>query len=227
VGCSTSSERGGGYGYADYPPTNRTALVAWHEWSRFGRSTVVYGGSLGGYTNRNGVTEHSEPLTSRVGDYWGSCGHPEWNGNTTSRPWSGAFVSWAMGQSGVSHSLFPPAGRHGEYLATLYDREHYHHSTAFRLHAPNEYAPKEGDLVCAGTQGATWRYADPRMAHRRIDNTATHCDIVTGVRGGFVQAIGGNVKNSVTMSLYPIDGRGHLAPTPGKLWMMVVENRAG
>jgi hypothetical protein len=28
------------------------------------------------------------------------------------------------------------------------------------------------------------------------------------------------------MSLYPINRRGHLAPTPGKLWMMVVENRA-
>jgi hypothetical protein len=223
VGCATSSERGGGY--ADYPPTNRTALVAWQEWSRFGRSTVVYGGSAEGYTNRNGVTEHSEPLTSRVGDYWGSCGHPEWNGNTTSRPWSGAFVSWAMVQSGVSHSLFPPAGRHGQYLAALYDRERSSHS-AFLLHAPNEYAPKEGDLVCTGTQGATWRYADSRMAHRRIDSTASHCDIVTGVRGGFVQAIGGNVKNSVSMSLYPVDGRGHLAPTPGKLWMMVVENRA-
>jgi hypothetical protein len=46
------------------------------------------------------------------------------------------------------------------------------------------------------------------------------------VRGGFIQAVGGNVKNSVTMSLYPADSRGHLAPTPGKIWMMVVENRA-
>jgi len=34
------------------------------------------------------------------------------------------------------------------------------------------------------------------------------------------------VKNSVTMSLYPADSRGRLAPAPGKIWMMVVENRA-
>ena len=48
---------------------------------------------------------------------------------------------------------------------------------------------------------------------------------MTDVRGGFVHAVGGNVKNSVTMSLYPVDSRGHLASTPGKIWMMVVENR--
>lgn len=222
VGCATSER--GGYGYADHPPSNPTAFVAWQEWTRFGRSTVVYGGSANGYTNRAGVNEHSEPLSSRVSDYWGSCGHPEWNGQTTSRPWSGAFVSWVMRQSGASS--FPVAGRHGQYLATLYDRQRSGRSTSFLLHAPNEYAPKEGDLVCAGTAGASWRYADPRMAHRRIDNTASHCDVVTEVSGGRIYAVGGNVKNSVTMSLYPTDGRGHLAPTPGKLWMLVVENRA-
>ena len=73
TGCG-SSGRGGSFGYADRPPTNRTALVAWQEWTRFGRSTVVYGGHANGYTNRNGVDERSEPLTSRVGSYWASCG---------------------------------------------------------------------------------------------------------------------------------------------------------
>ncbi|HTR83870.1 MAG TPA: DUF2272 domain-containing protein [Reyranella sp.] len=225
VGCGSSDRQS--YGYADRPPSNRTAYVAWQEWTRFGRSTVVYGGSAGGYVNRNGVNERSEPLNSRVGDYWGSCGHPEWNGRTTSKPWSGAFVTWAMAQSGVSASQFPRAGRHGEYLAILYDREHASRSPAFVLHAPSEYAPKEGDLVCTGTAGPTWRYADSRMARRRIDNTATHCDIVTAAHGGYVQAVGGNVKNSVTMSLYPVDHRGHLMNVGGHPWMLVVENRAG
>jgi hypothetical protein len=223
--ASCASSQRGGYGYADHPPSNRTALVAWQEWTRFGRSTVVYGGYANGYTNRSGVNERSEPLNSRVGDYWASCGHPEWNGRTYGRPWSGAFVSWVMARSGVSPSQFPPAGRHGQYLAGLYDRERSGRAS-FLLHAPNEYAPKPGDLVCAGTQGASWRYADQRMARRRIDATASHCDVVTEVRGHHVYAIGGNVKDSVTMSLYPLDARGHLASTPGKLWMMVVENRA-
>ena len=66
TGCGSSGS-GGSFGYADRPPSNRTALVAWQEWTRFGRSTVVYGGHASGYTNRNGVDERSEPLTSRVG----------------------------------------------------------------------------------------------------------------------------------------------------------------
>ncbi|MFI4999725.1 MAG: DUF2272 domain-containing protein [Reyranellales bacterium] len=224
VGCG-STDRRGGYGYSERPPTNRTALVAWQEWTRFGRSTVVYGGGANGYTNRNGVSERSEPLASRVGDYWGSCGHPDWNGRTTSKPWSGAFVSWVMSHAGVSSSSFPPAGRHGQYLAALYDREHSMRGAGFALHAPNEYSPKPGDLVCTGTAGPSWRYADSRMARRRIDNTASHCDVVTDVRGGFVHAVGGNVKNSVTMSLYQVDSRGRLAGKSGLPWMMVVENR--
>ena len=222
TGCGSGDRS---HGYSERPPSNRTAYVAWQEWTRFGRSTVVYGGSASGYTNRNGVTEHSEPLNSRVGDYWGSCGHPEWNGRTSGRPWSGAFVSWVMAQSGVGAASFPRAGRHGQYLAALYDHQHSGRAS-FALHAPDEYAPKAGDLVCTGTAGPTWRHADPRTARRRIDNTASHCDVVTDVRGGFVHAVGGNVKNSVTMSLYPVDSRGRLANTPGNSWMMVVENRA-
>lgn len=224
VGCGSSGHRGNQGGYNERPPSNRTAYVAWQEWSKFGRSTVVYGGAANGHVNRPGLSERSEPLSSRVGDYWGSCGHPEWTGKTSSRPWSGAFVSWVMSHSGVSARDFPRAGRHGTYLASLYDRQRSG-SAAFRLHAPAEYTPQAGDLICTGSAGPTWRHADARTAHRRIDNTANHCDVVTDLRGGYVHAVGGNVKNSVTMSLYPVDGRGRLINTAGHTWMVVVENR--
>jgi hypothetical protein len=224
AGCASGSRGGLGGGYSEPPPTNRTAYVAWAEWSRFGRSTIVYGGSNNGYMNRAGVSERSEPLSSRVGDYWGSCGHPEWNGNTSGRPWSGAFVAWVMSHSGVSASDFPRVGRHGSYLASLFDHERAG-STAFLLHGPHEYSPKPGDLVCTGTAGPSWRYSDPRTARRRIDSTANHCDVVAYVKSGYVYAIGGNVKDSVTMSLYPADTRGRLVPSSGHPWMMVVENR--
>lgn len=218
-----SVERGDSFN--DRAPNNKIAAVAWKEWAKFGRSTVVYGGqhSANGYTNRNGVTERSEPLASRVGDYWGSCGHPEWTGTASGRPWSGAFVSWVMTHAGVSGRDFPPSGRHGGYLSSLYERQR---SGGFLLHAPNEYSPKAGDLVCSGTTGASWRTADPRTAKKRIDSTASHCDVVVDVKGGFAHAVGGNVKNSVTMSLFPLDGRGRLTAVPGRPWMLVAENRA-
>lgn len=215
----------GGAGYADRPPSDPVAYTAWQEWTRFDRSTVVYGGRAGGYVNRSGVTERREPLASKIGEYWGSCGHSNWNGRTSGRPWSGAFVAWVMSRSGIPASTFPRDARHGGYLAALYDRAHRGRRAAFALHAPNEYAPRPGDLVCTGTAGPTWRHADSRTARRRIDHTANHCDIVTDVRGGYIQAIGGNVKNSVTMSLYPVDSRGRLTPVPGKTWLLVVEKR--
>jgi hypothetical protein len=129
-----------------------------------------------------------------------------------------------MSHSGVSASEFPRVGRHGSYLASLFDHERAG-STAFLLHGPHEYSPKPGDLVCTGTAGPTWRYSDPRTARRRIDSTANHCDVVAYVKSGYVYAIGGNVKDSVTMSLYPADTRGRLVATSGHPWMMVVENR--
>ncbi len=220
-GCGSSTSTG----YADRPPSDRVAYTAWQEWTRFGRSTVVYGGQANGYVNRRGVSERSEPLSSKIGDYWQSCGSSDWNGRSSSRPWSGAFVSWVMSHSGVSASKFPRNGRHGGYLASLYDRQRRGGHVPFVLHAPSEYSPRSGDLVCTGSAGATWRHADSRTARRRIDSTANHCDIVTDVRGGFVHAIGGNVKDSVTMSLYPVDSRGRLRPVAGKNWLLVVEKR--
>jgi hypothetical protein len=211
-------------GYADRPPSDRVAYTAWQEWTRFGRSTVVYGGHAGGYINRSGVSERSEPLASKIGDYWTTCGHPDWNGRT-SKPWSGAFVAWVMAHSGIPASEFPRDARHGAYLAALYDNEHRSRRPAFVLHAPNDYAPRPGDLVCSGTAGPTWAHADSRTAKRRIDNSASHCDVVTDVRGGYVQAVGGNVKDSVSMSLYPVTSRGRLADVPGKTWFVVVEKR--
>ncbi len=216
---------GGGSGDADRPPSDKVAYTAWKEWTKFGRATVVYGGQANGYTNRPGMTERSEPLSSRVGEYWGACGRPQWKG-TSDKPWSGAFVTWVMVQSGYGSSQFPRDGRHGSYLSALYDRERGSRSAPFVLHAPNEYSPKPGDLVCSGSAGSTWRYADPLTAQRRIDNTAAHCDIVTDVRGGFVHAIGGNVKDSVAMSLFPVDSRGRLQPVSGRPWLLVVEKRS-
>jgi len=46
AGCGSSGQRTGG-GYADRAPSDRVAYTAWQEWTRFGRSTVVYGGQAG------------------------------------------------------------------------------------------------------------------------------------------------------------------------------------
>src|SRR5262249_28090757 len=155
-------------GYADRPPSDRVAYTAWQEWTHFGRSTVVYGGHAGGYVNRSGGSERSGPFASKIRGYWSSCGPPDWE-RPTPKPWSSAFVAWVMAHSGIPASEFPRDGRHGAYLASLYDNEHHSRRPAFVLHAPNDYAPKPGDLVCSGTTGPTWAHADSRTAKRRLD----------------------------------------------------------
>ncbi len=119
-------------------------------------------------------------------------------------------------QSGYSASQFPRDGRHGSYLSALYDRERASRSAPFLLHAPSEYSPKPGDLVCsgsAGRSGATPIRAPHTAAsttRRLIATSSPTCAALT------CHAIGGNVKDSVAMSLFPVDSRGRLMIVSGR-----------
>ena len=161
-----------------------------------------------------------------VGDYWGSL-RPSRTGTAAPRASRGRArsSSWVMARSGYSAAAVPARRPPRQLPRRALRPRASSEARRFCLHAPNEYSPKPGDLVCTGTAGPTWRHADSRTARRRIDNTANHCDVVTDVRGGFVHAVGGNVKNSVTMSLYPVDSRGRLQPVGGRPWLLVVEKR--
>ena len=50
-------------------------------------------------------------------------------------------------------------------------------------------------------------------------------DIVVEVGPGWVAAIGGNVDDSVTRSVFPLDARGVLSPISGRPVFTVIENR--
>jgi hypothetical protein len=221
AGCG-SSERG--QGYSDRPPSNRTAYVAWQEWTRFGRSTVVYGGRPAATPIAAGVSERSEPLSSRVGDYWGSCGHPEWNGRTSGRPWSGAFVTWVMAQSGVSaRRSRAPAG-----TASISPRSTIRSTVdgrASRCMRPTNtpqagrsrlHRHRRSDLApCrfAHRAAAHRHHGEPlRRRHRRARR----------LRAGDRRQREGQRHDE------PLSGRfaRPARATPGKIWMMVVENRA-
>jgi hypothetical protein len=56
-----------------------------------------------------------------------------------------------------------------------------------------------------------------------------HCDIVVATGPGFVDAIGGNVRDAVTRTRFTADGSGYLRPRPGgaSVWFAVFENRLG
>ena len=52
-----------------------------------------------------------------------------------------------------------------------------------------------------------------------------HCDIVVEVQPGKLHAIGGNVADSVTRSVFPLDAQGFLSPIAARPFFTVIENR--
>lgn len=201
------------------PPSDPVAAVAWSEWRRFGSELLVYGGPGG---HNGGVKETSEPLSSRIGDYWALVGRSEWDGRS-GKPWSGIFVAWVVNQAGVPKRDFPPSGRHAGFLMSLLDAQLSGNGRRFVVHDWRDYAPKPGDLICAGTRWAPRR--DAYALRAAVDREAAHCDIVIDTRGGQIRAIGGNVHDTVTMSVFALNGGGTLAEMRGRPWFAIVEKR--
>ena len=88
----------------------------------------------------------------------------------------------------------------------------------FIAYRPSERAPQVGDLICASRAGSGTTLDN-------LNRGAGHCDIVVEVRPGAVHAIGGNVGDSVTRSVFPLDARGFLSPISGRRFFAVIENR--
>ncbi len=200
-------------------PSDPVAAVAWNEWRRAGGEVLVYGGPG---SHNGGVNETRNPLASRIGDYWRLIGRSEWNGRSD-KPWSGIFVSWVVHEAGFSARDFPVSGRHAGYLMPLLDAQLGGRPRGYVVHDWRSYRPKPGDLVCAGT-----RWSGPRDAAAlrvAVDREVAHCDVVIAVRGNQVRAIGGNVRDTITLSVYPLNGGGTLGEVRGRPWFAVAEKR--
>ena len=122
-------------------------------------------------------------------------------------PWSAAFISWDIESAGVPRDLFCPDARHTIYVERMVERAR-RPGAAFVPHHLNERAPQVGDLLCASRDGGG-------TTLENLDRGPGHCDIVVEVRPGEVHAIGGNVANSVTRSVFPLDESGFLSPISG------------
>lgn len=202
------------------PPPTASAkvsmvLLAVGEWARFGRQVVVYTSDQPPRTEQAGVKEREAP--ERIHDYWLSVGYPERTG-LDNVPWSAAFISWDIASAGVPRGLFCPDSRHTIYVERLVERAR-RPGAAFVAHRPSERAPQVGDLICASRAGSG-------ATLDNLNRGAAHCDIVVEVKPGWVAAIGGNVADSVSRSVFPLDGNGFLSPISGRPVFTVIENRS-
>jgi Uncharacterized protein conserved in bacteria (DUF2272) len=200
------------------PPTEsaRTSMVllAVGEWARYGKQVVTYSANAPPRTEQLGVKEREAP--QRIHDYWASVGHPERSG-LDDVPWSAAFISWDIQSAGVPRELFCPDQRHTVYVERLVLRERQA-GAAFIPRRPDERTPRVGDLICASRNGSGTTLDN-------LNRGAGHCDIVVEVRPDAVHAIGGNVGDSVTRSVFPLDANGFLSPISARPYFTVIESR--
>lgn len=159
--------------------------------------------------------------------------------------WSAAFVSGALRVAGVQARDFRFDARHSVYLKDILRRHRAWQAAPdrnpmplFVPHPLETRAPQPGDLICATRRRETeavlrvlflpegpramaaWDAALEGMAFG-------HCDIVVGVDAArrTLRAIGGNVQDTVALSLLPLDARGNLMRSIERPWFIVVENR--
>jgi len=212
--CPTSSWK------PEAPPPSASAktsmvLLAIQEWARYGRQTITFPKSGPPRTERLGVQERDAP--ERINDYWKSVDRPNLSGLDTEVPWSAAFISWTIESAGVSRDLFCPYARHTIYVERMVLRARQPGAVFIPRHL-NERAPQVGDLLCASRDnGGT--------TLENLNRGPGHCDIVVEVRPGEVHAIGGNVGDSVTRSVFPLDASGFLSPISARQFFTVIENR--
>jgi hypothetical protein len=148
-------------------------------------------------------------------------------------PWSAAFVSYVMREAGYSPYDFPPSAEHWEYLKGLIERAGKP-VPVFAAEPIDVYAPAPGDLICKTRAGA----APPPFAELVADpdrfggSLPMHCDLVVANHGsaerpdGRIEAIGGNVMNSVSKSILPTQG-GLLERGRGGQWFVILRNLFG
>ena len=200
------------------PPTSSAktsmVLLAVGEWARFGRQVTIYSTTAPPRTEQQGVKERDAP--ERIHDYWASVDKPNRTG-LDDIPWSAAFISWDIQSAGVPRDLFCPDQTHTIYVERMVGRAK-RPGAAFVPLPPSQRAPEVGDLICASRNGSGTTLDN-------LNRGAGHCDIVVEVHPREVYAIGGNVGDSVTRSVFPLDERGFLSPISGRPVFTVIENR--
>ncbi len=210
---------------APLPLYSRKYLImkaAMNEWLYFGQQKVVINGNEESIPHVGIWEDDDSSHSSRINQYWRAVGKSRVSGTDCSEPWSAAFISWIMQAAGVPDYVFPPSASHRSYLnhflANAYDP-----GATLIPHTIQRYKPKPGDLICA-TRG---NHTPSSMVYELPDslNNKMHCDIVVETKGQTLEAIGGNVRNSVSKTILTLSPQGYLQMTKSRPWSLIIENR--
>lgn len=137
-------------------------------------------------------------------------------------PWSAAFISYIMRQSGAGNN-FRSSGYHARYIVDSVKNKNTQ-DYPFRGYPINEKEPEIGDLICAP------RGEDSNLQYSQIVDKVvfkSHCDIVVAKNDNRnIEVIGGNVGDTVAKTIVLLDSNGHIRVTDADFrpWFVVIKN---
>lgn len=180
---------------------------------------------------RLGELEYDDRLDATIAGYWSATAdggrvlaqqNRAWTapgGNYVAwvQPWSAAFISWVMCEAGLGDmAQFERSIAHRVYIdQAIRARDGMAPDAAYVAYDAGEARIEPGDLLCNARGGADYRnLEDRRMELGRF--APTHCDIVVRVDAARdrVLAIGGNVVQSVSLTILPLRREGSAYPRP-------------
>ena len=211
---------------AESPPADswryKIIEAAKDEWVYFGEQKVVIDGDEESIPHVGIWEDDDYSHSDRINQYWRAVGKHTLSGNDCKEPWSAAFISWVMQASGVPGFLFPPAIAHRSYLNHFLANASKPDAVLIP-HTIQEYKPKPGDLICANRGKGTPTDVIEEMPDSL--RSKLHCDIVVETKGQTLQAIGGNVRNSVSKTILTLSNEGYLQFNRHRPWFLIIENR--
>ncbi len=171
-----------------------------------------------------GIDEGDQPLRSHIDEYWTAAGADPDDFSPTGDPWSAAFVSYCVRQSGVTGQQFKFSTQHSQFVFAAIQNK-LAGKGDFRGYPITEYAPQPGDIIQNNRDGGTYTYADAS----EHSSYASHSAIVVGfeTKAGvkYAVTIGGNETDTVGKKLVALLPDGKIKQRPASSYICVVENR--
>lgn len=172
------------------------------------------------FWNEGNTKEGSPATMERLRKYWKEgAGVTNWSdARMTDEAWSASFISYVMKKSGAeSDWKYSPS--HSTYIVDSIKNKKENNKNPFKGYKPEEVKIAVGDIV-----------GKPRQSGVTYDTTGaykSHTDIVTAIKDGYAESIGGNVGNSVSMTKVPLtaDGKIDNSKVKGDKYFVVIKNK--
>lgn len=217
---------------------SRIINIAVQEWAYFGFSvddmSRISAENLqnSDWRRRAGISpDEAARVAASIAGYWAATPNSDWilqrqnasweSGGVGSRwrnPWSAAFISWVMCESGLGETTqFERAIAHHSYIdQAILAREQPDNNAAFVAYDAGAIPIEPGDMLCRGSRPSYQSIAERRT--QLGEGARTHCDIVVKLDevNKQIMVIGGNVRGWVRMKLLPasMENSDHLYPIP-------------